>query len=138
MHSAGLAEAAASSSGAGAAASGACSSPPSVTTSHSPHRQQQRDDSYYHQGHGGEGGGSPGWKQGAYRGVEGDWGWPHQQVFEDEDDALLVRWSEGLDFDRQALSLSAPAAVVLLLRYVLNSLWRGEHWNRQTLAGRTF
>eukprot|EP00903_Cladosiphon_okamuranus_P018834 g17323.t1 len=104
MYSAGLAEAAASSSDTGAAASGARSSSPSHTTSHSPHRHHQRDDSYYHQGRGdGGGGGAPGWEQGDYRGAEGDRGWLHQQWSEDahsDDGALLVRWSEGLDFDR--------------------------------------
>lgn len=93
MYSAGLAEAAATTttSGTGAAASSVRSSSPHYTASN-PH---------HHEEHGGGGGGGPGWEQGDYRGAEEDWRWPQQGSGDahSDDDALLVRWSEGLDFD---------------------------------------
>lgn len=113
MYSAGLADAAAAgSAGAGAATSATRSSSPPHTVGRSPHRPP-RDDSCHHQARGGgEGGAGARWEQGDYRGAEGDRGWA-QEGAEDgysDDGVLLVRWSEGLDFDRQALSVSAAAA----------------------------
>eukprot|EP00752_Nemacystus_decipiens_P001659 g1611.t1 len=105
MHSAGLAEAAAAaSSGAGAATSEARSSPPPHAGSYSQHRKQ-RDEFYYHQERdpAGGGGGAPGWEQGVFGEAEGNRDWPQQgsEDGHDDDGACLVRWSEGLDFDRQ-------------------------------------
>lgn len=118
MYSAGLAESAAAVAAATSDASAAASAPhfasPPRTASYSQHGPHG-DGSYYarHQGHagGGDGGGAPGWEQGDRLGVEGDWGWPKQgpeDGHSGDGDALLVRWSEGLDFDRQAL----PSRVV--------------------------
>lgn len=100
MYSAGLAEATAASSGSGAATSAARPSFPPHAANHPQHRPRREDSYYYHQGHGGGGGGegAPGWEQGDRRGAEGGWG---SEDGHNDDGALLVRWSEGLDFDRK-------------------------------------